>query len=108
MENAATIVKASTARAVFWGSTCSRDEAHGWPRSHRKSHISWRYYLRYDLVDEVDFYLQGLEDATDELDSRPALVSGTTLITPINIRMHLSTGLLKVRGCISCTEAVVV
>lgn len=42
---------------------------------HGKSNISW-HSLRYDLIDEVDFWSQGLEDATDELDSRPALVAG--------------------------------
>ncbi|KAL9103530.1 MAG: hypothetical protein Q9163_001448 [Psora crenata] len=33
IENAAMMVKASAARAVFCGKTCSRYEAHGWPRS---------------------------------------------------------------------------
>lgn len=33
MEKAQTIVKARTARAIFWGMTWMRYEAHGWPRS---------------------------------------------------------------------------
>lgn len=33
IENAAMIVRDRAARAVFWGRTCKRYDAQGWPRS---------------------------------------------------------------------------